>query len=116
MAWINEIWTFTRGLTNDLLGALDDEALGYSPGSGLGPSWKQFRHVGRVQENYVEALETRRIVFDVTDTYRGGPSRDGLAGYLRSVDERMEMILGSIDPNAEIDWDGDTIPLDVHLH
>ena len=108
-------WLFTRGLTRDLLESLDHEGLMYSPGTGLGPLWKQFRHVGRVQENYVEAMQTRRIRFDWTDTYRGGPSRDSLGAYLRAVDERMDEVLRTTDDDIEIDWSGEPIPIGEHL-
>ena len=108
-------WDFTRGLTLDLVGTLDTGALEFAPGPGLGPMWKQFRHVGRVQENYVEALEGGRIRFAVTDTYRGGASSDDLAAYLRSVDDRMNRVLDSIAGDVEIDWGEERIPLDMHL-
>ena len=83
-------WSFTRGLTLDLLDALDAETLLYSPGPGLGPFWKHFRHVGRVQENYTEALGTGGIHFEVTDSYSGGPSSGDLSAYLRSVDNQTK--------------------------
>ena len=112
---VDRAWSFTRGLTLDFVRELDEAALDFSPGSALGPFWKQFRHVGRVQENYVDALVARRIRFDVTNTYRGGPSADGLADYLRGVDERMHRLLGSMSGDTEIDWNGDPIPLALHL-
>ena len=48
-------WNFTRKLTLELLDSLTDVELSKSPGGDLGPFWKQFRHVGRLQECYVEA-------------------------------------------------------------
>src|SRR5438046_1310552 len=108
-------WSFTRGLTLDLLGSVVTDALLYSPGADLGPMWKQFRHVGRVQENYVEALTTGRIRFDWTNTYRGGPSTEALGEYLRAVDERLEAALRTTDEGLEIEWDGERLSIEEHL-
>jgi hypothetical protein len=41
-------WTFTRGLTLDLLDSLSEVELSEPPGRDLGPFWKQFRHIGRL--------------------------------------------------------------------
>ena len=57
-------WIFARGLTLELLDPLTDLELSQVPGGNLGPVWKQFRHVGRLQECYVEALNTKTISFD----------------------------------------------------
>ena len=114
-AAFREAWSFARGLTLDLIDTMDGEDLLFTPGPSLGPFWKQFRHVGRVQENYLGALETGRIRFDWTDTYRDGPSRDALAAYLRSVDERLWRVLASVDEDLDVDWDGERISIDVHL-
>ncbi len=57
-------WKFTRGLTLELLDSLTDAELGEAPGPDVGPFWKQFRHVGRLQECYQEALNSRKIRFD----------------------------------------------------
>jgi DinB superfamily len=45
-------WVFTRSLTLDLLDSLTDAELAKSPSPRVGPFWKQFRHVGRLQECY----------------------------------------------------------------
>jgi hypothetical protein len=72
-------WTFTRGLTIELLDSLTDAELSEPPGRDLGPFWKQFRHVGRLQECYQDALNTGRIKFDYDHKrYRGGCSRAGV--------------------------------------
>ena len=43
-------WRLARGLSRDLLLSLKDSDLLFSPGERVGPLWKQFRHLGRVQE------------------------------------------------------------------
>src|SRR5262245_60458711 len=83
-------WRFAPGLTPDLLLSMDEADLRFSPGQGLGPLWKQFRHVGRVQENYQRALASGRIEFSFEGTsYGGGASRKELIGYLDRVDAEL---------------------------
>ena len=52
-------WGFARGLTRDLLRFVDASDLAFGPSKG--PLWKHFRHLGRVQENYLRGIETGRI-------------------------------------------------------
>jgi hypothetical protein len=81
-------WAFARGLTVDLLDSLDDAELNKTPAENLASFWKQFRHVGRIQECYQEALKTARIKFDYDNKgYRGGCSRDALRSYLQELDD-----------------------------
>jgi hypothetical protein len=82
-------WTFARGLTHELLESLEPRELAFSPGDGLGPFWKHFRHIGRVQENYLLAMDTGKVAFGVESaTYRGNADRQALLDYLDRLDER----------------------------
>ena len=101
-------WTFTRGLTLDLLDSLTDAELGQTPDPGLGPFWKQFRHVGRLQECYQEALNTKKIRFDYGNKrYRGGCSKNALRAYLRALDRELVQVVERVDWNATIEWEGE---------
>ena len=63
----------------------------------LGSFWKHFRHLGRVQENCLEALETGRVVFGFENTtYRGDASRRTLLDYLDRVDQRLKHALTTL--------------------
>jgi len=63
----------------------------------LGSFWKHFRHLGRVQENCLEALETGRVVFGFGNTtYRGDASRRTLLDYLDRVDQRLKHALTTL--------------------
>lgn len=85
-----EQWRFNRELTLDLLSSLADSELEFSPGPGIGQLWKQFRHVGRVQENYMNALESGRVQFTTADgAYRGAASARDLRRYLEGLDRRL---------------------------
>lgn len=109
-------WRFARGLTRDLLGTLEAHELAFSPNSRLGPFWKHFRHLGRVQENYLLALETRRIVFGFDNTsYKGDGARKPLLDYLDSLDVRLKQQLLTLDAVRRIDWFGNPIDACTHL-
>jgi hypothetical protein len=109
-------WTFARGLTLELLDSLTDTELTYALGPGLAAFWKQFRHVGRVQECYVEALNTKRIKFDyANERYRGGCSKERLRSYLQELDRELFDILESLDWNLNIEWDAKAVTVLQHL-
>lgn len=105
-----------RGLTLDLLADLGPDELQFTPGPGLGPFWKQFRHLGAVQECYLEALHTGSIRFSYPDKrYRGGADREALLAYLRGLDEEMFALLEGVDWARTIAWGSDEAP-DVAGH
>jgi len=84
-------WGSSRGLTRDLLQFVDAADLAFSPSHRLGALWKHFRHLGRVQENYLRGLETGRVVFGFDGTsYTGDASRRALLDYLDRLDARLE--------------------------
>jgi hypothetical protein len=90
-----------RGLTCDLLRSLGDTDLLFSPGDRVGTLWKQFRRIGRVQENYLSAIDTGRVVFTCAGvTYSEGPSGQHLLGYLNRLDadlsRRLSLLLEAV--------------------
>ena len=104
-------WSPMRELTLDLLADLSPGDLLFSPGPGLGPFWKQFRHMGGVQECYLEALRTGRVRFAYADKrYHGGADREALLAYLRSLDEEMFALLVGIDWARSIAWGATDAP------
>jgi uncharacterized damage-inducible protein DinB len=109
-------WNFARRLTLELLESLPDAELDQAPGVGLGGFWKQFRHVGRIQECYLEALRSGRIKFDYENKrYRGGCSRDSLKAYLQELDRDLLRALEELDWHRTIDWDGKSVNVFQHL-
>jgi len=109
-------WSFVRGLSLTLLGCLTNSELSYTPGASLGPFWKQFRHVGGVQECYMEALTTGKIRFAYQDKhYHGGTSKDALLTYLQALDEELLELLQRVDWSQSIDWDSDSPDVYEHL-
>lgn len=96
-------WEITRGLTYDLLDSLTQKDLLFTPGKGLGPFWKQIRHMGSCQECYFEALRTGKVEFNYKDkSYAGGVSKSQLKGYLQNLDKELFKKLESF---SESDWE-----------
>ena len=109
-------WNWARGLTIDLLKASSPEDLSFRIDASCGPLWKQFRHVGRVHENYMTALETRRIEFGIQGcSYHGDASQESLVAYFECLAERHRSLLKNLDPAVTIDWFGKSASLSTHL-
>ena len=108
-------WRFARGLTKDLLQSLEPDELVFTPGQDLGPFWKHFRHLGRVEENYLQAVETGRVDFGFENTtYRGDASRESLVDYLERIDRRLAQALATCDSTQSVDWFGSNV--DIYSH
>lgn len=87
-----------------------------SPDAIIGPWWKQFRHVGRVQENYLNAIDTGVVKFGFENaTYHGGKSQEELRKYLQRLDDRLNLVLQTQIQRREIDWFGKKLPVAKHL-
>ncbi|MEP3275665.1 MAG: DinB family protein [Stappiaceae bacterium] len=116
---LNEIeaeWIWTRGLTRDLLGSCFPSDLTFALTEASGPLWKQFRHIGRVHENYLDALATRHVDFSVKGgSYDGSASKPALLSYFAALEDRHKSCLSKADPVKTIDWMGEPISLDNHL-
>lgn len=109
-------WTFSRSLTLDLLEEMTESDLLFLPGPQLGAFWKQFRHVGRVQECYIDALSTGKIDFSPEGkSYDQGPSKEWLQAYLKRLDDSLFALLDDIDWEAEMDWFGEKVKIFEHL-
>jgi len=109
-------WHFLRGLTRDLLQSMTNDDLLKSPAPTLGPWWKQFRHMGRVQENYLEAVGRGTVKFGVEGaSYTGGPSKQALIRYLTQLDQRLNSMLDGDQQAISIDWFGEKKSLAQHF-
>jgi len=103
-------------MTNDLLESVTNEDLHKSPDESLGPWWKQFRHMGRVQENYLQAVESGTVQFGFEGaSYNGGASKIELQKYLINLDNRLAAIIKNTDVSLKINWFGENKSLGQHL-
>jgi len=109
-------WKFSRGLTLDLLEEMSNSDLLFLPGPQLGAFWKQFRHVGRVQECYIEALNTGVVDFSPEGkSYDQGPSKKWLQAYLRRLDDSLFESLDKLDWTDDMDWFGEKVNVFEHM-
>lgn len=105
-----------RKRTVDLLKTLSSEEFHGSPGKEIGPVWKQFRHVGRVQENYLLATSTGAVKFSPrAGTYKGGADINAMIEYFEQLDSRLVETLENMDFRKTIDWFGSPTTLTDHF-
>ena len=111
-----EEWRAMRALTLDLLDNASPDFLEFQPDETLGPVWKQYRHLGRVQENYTAAICSGAIQFDpCAASFTGNVSPVDLADYLQRVDREMLAAIDDFATDGCIDWWGETCSLTAHL-
>ena len=109
-------WKFLRGLTQDLVESISQEELVITPHASVGPWWKQFRHVARVQENYLNAIETGTVKFGFEGaTYQSRESKSELQNYIQRMDARLHALLQTEMRNTEINWFGKKLAVAKHL-
>ena len=109
-------WTFTRQLTVDLLDACSKGDLDFALNSHCGPLWKQFRHMGRVHENYLSALITGQINFDPADgSYAGKASAIYLNGYFEKLEKYHINTFAGLGSGQVVSWFGEDVSPCVHL-
>ncbi len=80
------------------------------------PLWKSFRHVGRVQEDYLRALRTGYMEFvPQSGTYGGGSDGHALVRYLRRLDRQLQRLVQGAGNDFRINWFGKNITLEEHI-
>jgi len=104
-----------RAMTAELLAALDEDSLAFTPGPNLGPLWQQFRHLGRIEDNYAAAIATGRIEFGPPRRVSDGTTATALEEYLRDVDADLREAVASAGPGTTIGWGGRSIDLAEHV-
>ena len=107
-------WRWARGLSRDLLDGLPEGHLEQVPIQGAGSWGRQFRHMGRVEENYVVALRLGTVRFSTEGcSYAGAISKRGLIDYL----SRMDILLAETVALGltQVDWFGKLWSGERHL-
>lgn len=109
-------WSSARKLSLELLSSLNQDDLQFSPGAELGPFWKQFRHLGRVQECYLQAIQSGAMKFTPEGSiYPMDESKEAVRAYLTGLDQQMKELLVTVSPSAPIEWPGERISVLDHL-
>lgn len=119
MTEIDEIlneFRYFRTQTLDLLDSLSVDDWQASVDQSIGPVWQQVRHLGRVEENYLKALETHEMKFDLADgSFSGEPTPENLKAYLMSLDETLMQEAKGFDSRTKIDWMGEAVSIASHV-
>src|SRR3989344_5988331 len=102
-------WKFHRGHTIDLLKSCSDEDLNYVVGKNMGTLGQQFRHLTRVDDQYISAIETGRVENNRRKLEL--PIEKSVVLLLEQLEkdnERLSEVLNSFSGNAindiKIDW------------
>ena len=104
-----------RAMNAELLATLDGESLGFTPGPGMGAMWQQFRHLGRIEDNYVAGIATGVLEFGAPRRRASGTTASALADYLRDLDEDLRAAVAGAGPEHTIAWPGEQVGLVEHL-
>jgi uncharacterized damage-inducible protein DinB len=104
-----ENWKFHRGLALDILKSLTDDHLMLTVGKNMGTLGEQFRHMVRVEIQYVEAIITKKI--DVTKKKIDPGAAQSKNALLKLWQETSREMLTSIEKLSQqeandlaIDW------------
>jgi uncharacterized damage-inducible protein DinB len=93
-------------LTADFVRAVPDDKWNFAPGR-FGPFSKQLRHVVCVRGVYNDALVSKRVDWTRKSEHYVGPlEREPLLAALDEKQRQLLDILGTVDIDAVIDWDG----------
>ena len=113
---LQQEWKFTRQLTTDLLQACSDHDLGFVLNAHSGALWKQFRHIGRVQENYLSALSSGQIKFDTAGgSFRSRVSTPNLSGYFAQLEKYHISRFAALRCDQMVSWFGEEVRPHIHL-
>ena len=80
------------------------------------PLWKQFRHMGRVHENYLSTLTFGQVKFDTLGgSYDGKASKLDLNDYFERLEKCHCDIFANIRSDQVVSWFGDDVRPIIHL-
>src|SRR3989344_4956629 len=99
-------WGFHRGHTTDLLKILSDEELSFKVGDNVGTLGQQFRHLVRVDDQYISAIENRKVENNRKKLdFPIEKSVQKLLEQFETDDERLFSVINQIgDEDIKIDW------------
>ena len=122
-AEIQRFWKLNRMYTplrDQLMDALNDEDLGFSPGGGNPSLGELCRELGEIQAVYIESFKTLRTDFSARshdDSLSSSAAR--LAEWYRQLDDELQAALERISDEdvagQQIDRGGYSMPIPINL-
>lgn len=122
-AQIKEFWDLNRmysPLRDQLLEALSDADLSFTPGGGNPTLGELCRELGETQYAYVQSFKTFKIDFSYRthdDSYLGSVAK--LKAWYRQLDEALETALEAVSDEdvatKKVDRDGYEVPVHISL-
>ncbi|MDE2820657.1 MAG: DinB family protein [Chloroflexota bacterium] len=122
-AQIQQFWDLNRMYTplrDQLLEALSDDDLGFTPGGGSPTLGELCRELGETEYAYVQSFKTFKIDFSYRtndDSYLGSVAK--LSAWYRQLDEELEAALEGITDEdvatKQMDRDGYEVPIHISL-
>lgn len=103
-----QAWKFHRGLALDILKSLNNDQLKLTVGKNMGTLGQQFRHIAKIELEYLNAIKTKKI-----DPHPGrleksiSESKEALIKVFDETEKELVKLLNSIDQDPEkfmIDW------------
>lgn len=116
-------WKFHRGLALDILKSLNDNQLGLTVGKNMGTIGEQFRHMAKVQIQYMEAIKNKKIGHVEYKIDPGvAKSKEKLLELLEMADKKMLDTLEELPDDQAVDlvidwkyWGVESMNLSSHL-
>lgn len=122
-AQIQQFWDLNRMYTplrDQLLEALSDEDLSFTPGGDNPPLGELCRELGETEYAYVQSFKTFKVDFSYRtndDSYLGSVAK--LRAWYRQLDEELEAALEGISDEdvatRQMDRDGYEVPIHISL-
>lgn len=101
-------WAYLRNNTQEYLKSVPDDRLTFSSHPEWGSIGRHLRHMGDVQECYLNALDTGKLSFKAKRKDRSMESnKQKLAAYFRELDEKLEKkinTMGEQDFLKPVEW------------
>lgn len=104
-----QAWKFHRGLAIDILKSLNDEQLQLTVGQNMGTLGQQFRHMVKIEMEYLEAIQNKKVAPPKEKPDRAiAGSKEALLSAFENAEKKITDTLNALeseDPEKYmIDW------------
>ena len=102
-----QAWKFHRGLALDILQSLNEDQLRLTVGKNMGTLGMQFRHIAKIELEYLDAIKTKKIDPSSNRLEKSiSNSKESLLNVFDETEKELAELLNPIqDPESfMIDW------------